>query len=79
MRKVQTYLIILFFCISLDLYTQVPDWQWARAIHTGGYELARDVVADTAASNVYIVGAWKEDLSGDIRHYHKLLIINGFC
>jgi len=56
-------LIILLFCFSPDLYAQVPDWQWAKAIHTGGYELARDVVADPATSNVYIVGAWKKDLS----------------
>ena len=63
MKKVQACLISLFFCFSLDLYTQVPDWEWAKAVHTNGYELARDVVADPVTGNIYIAGAWKNDLS----------------
>ncbi len=64
MKKVQAYLIILFFCISPDLYTQVPDWQWAESIHTNGNELARDVAADPVTGNIYIAGVWRNDLSG---------------
>ncbi|MCK4700100.1 MAG: SBBP repeat-containing protein, partial [Bacteroidales bacterium] len=63
MKKVQTYLVILFFCFSLDLNAQVPAWQWARAIHTDGIELARDVAADPVTGNIYIAGVWKKDLS----------------
>ncbi len=63
MNKVQAYLIILFFGFSLDLYAQPPNWQWARAIHTDGQELARDVAADTVTGNIYIAGTWRNDLS----------------
>ncbi|MCK4346397.1 MAG: SBBP repeat-containing protein, partial [Bacteroidales bacterium] len=63
MKKVQGYWIILLFCVSLHLYAQVPDWQWAKAIHTGGRELARDVATDPVTGNIYIAGAWKNDLS----------------
>lgn len=56
-------MIILFFCFSLDLYAQVPDWHWAMAIHTIGHEHARDVVTDPVTGNIYIAGAWKNDLS----------------
>lgn len=63
MKKVQGYWIILLFCVSLHLYGQVPDWQWARAIHTIGHEHAIDVTADPVTGNIYIAGAWRNDLS----------------
>ncbi|MCK4630398.1 MAG: hypothetical protein KAT40_03085, partial [Bacteroidales bacterium] len=63
MKKVQAYLIILFFCFSMDLYAQVPAWQWARAIHTGGHEIAKDVATEPVTGNIYLAGAWRNDLS----------------
>ena len=63
MKKVQTYLIILFFCFSPDLYAQVPDWEWARSANTNRYELAWDVVTYPVTNDVYVVGEWSTNLS----------------
>ena len=56
-------MIILFFCISPDLYAQIPDWEWARSINTINAEQVNDVVSDSLTNDVYVVGQWKLDLN----------------
>ena len=55
--------ILFFFAVNENLHGQIPDWEWARSVHTNGFEIIHDVVADPATNDVYIVGTWKDDLS----------------
>ncbi|MCG8699787.1 MAG: hypothetical protein MI922_17160, partial [Bacteroidales bacterium] len=63
MRKTRIILYSLLILVTIQLYSQVPTWNWAEDIHTNQDEVANDVALDSSDGSCYVVGQWEDDLS----------------
>ncbi len=57
-------LIVVFVSLFGSTCCQAQQWQWAKAISSGGYVDVADVIVNKTNNNeIYVVGVWNHDLS----------------